>query len=549
MNVASLSLPQHTHIVPPDPGSPNVVSRLKEWISTCDDNHKDCRVEEVPLLPSRVIDVGVASSRSGPVKLVETAEGERGIYIALSHCWGHVSTPFITTHSNIVQMKTGFLPTEAPATFQDAITTTRNLGIRYLWIDSLCILQDDSEDWQIESSRMGAVYRGSTVTLLAMDAKSDSEGFLRERLPTHSTLTLSSPAGQTANVYLRAQGPVDYWAQRSSRIRALDTRGWCLQELYLPRRILQFFDTQMILHCQECRFDELDDAYLGSTASGNASTLENIFRGRSVRRRRGPNLTTPYRGWYRLVEDYTKRKLTKIEDRFPALSGLASMIAEHDDEKYCAGVWWVDIAFGMCWKKVSALSKIGEYIAPSWSWASVNGPVEFIDAHDPYLTQTPILQIDQVTFHDFYSSKRGANDYGQIDFSWVSLEAPMASIDTFNTKEFQIRGSESSELCEMDFDVDEVNRGDLKALFLMRRLDNAQATQLIHMGISKDPLGVILFGLITRPVKCHMEKWKTFGLEEDFLVYERVGFLRILLSQSRASEFMGGLSCPLVYLV
>lgn len=549
MIVARLHVPDRWRLVHPNPSSPEVVSRLKNWISVCDDNHDKCRILEIPLLPSRVIDVGDASSGSDSVKLVETAESERGVYIALSHCWGKLSTPFTTTQSNISKMKKGFSPSIAPATFQDAIQTTRNLGIHYLWIDSLCILQDDAKDWELESSRMGAVYRDSTLTLLAMDAKSDAEGFLKMRPPTNATLMLKSPAGHTANIFLRAQGPPDYWVGRSSRTRALDTRGWCLQEAYLPKRILKFLDTQMIWYCQESCFDEAEkEPQVGGPPTGNAFTLENIFRGRSEARHRSLNLTTMYQGWYRLVANYTKRSLTKVGDRFPALSGVASMIAEHDGERYCAGLWWTDIGFGLCWKKASTLEKIEEYIAPSWSWASVTGPIEFIDAHELYLTQTKILQIDQVSFHDFHSSKRGIDEYGQLDFSWISLQAPMADVDMIDTIAFNIRGSEISEVHEMDFDLDEKTKGDLKALFLMRRLDNAQETQLVHMGISKDPLGVILFGLVIRPTERFTEG-KAFGLEKNLLIYERVGFFRILVSQSREKELLCELKCPLIYLI
>lgn len=142
-------------VVHSDPLCARTIGRIPEWIETCDDDHDTCPNGESPKLPTRVLDVGV-SEACQIVSLVET-QGERGEYIALSHCWGK-SNSFLTTRETFEDMKRGFQPEQAPATFRDAITVTRKLGIRYLWIDSLYIIQGDTRDWEIESSRMSGVY-------------------------------------------------------------------------------------------------------------------------------------------------------------------------------------------------------------------------------------------------------------------------------------------------------------------------------------------------------------------------------------------------------
>jgi hypothetical protein len=134
-----------------------VVAHLQEWIKNCDSEHTTCHGGDIPQLPSRVIDIGTSSSFQN-IKLVEPSGGQRATYIALSHCWGR-SPPFITTRDNLDDMKRGIPIEKLPATFKDAIFVSHAVGIRYLWIDSLCIVQGDREDWERESSRMGEIYR------------------------------------------------------------------------------------------------------------------------------------------------------------------------------------------------------------------------------------------------------------------------------------------------------------------------------------------------------------------------------------------------------
>ena len=123
-----------------DPLSTISIARMKHWAARCDSNDDKCKVHETAL-PTRVLDV----SDSQNIRLCETA-GRPGVYIALSHCWGLPNKTFLTTHKTIADMKAGFAIEQASATFRDAISITRFLGIRYLWIDSLCIIQYDTAD-------------------------------------------------------------------------------------------------------------------------------------------------------------------------------------------------------------------------------------------------------------------------------------------------------------------------------------------------------------------------------------------------------------------
>lgn len=519
--------------VDPDPCSPHAISRLQEWIKTCDGTHKRCHREDIPQLPSRVIDVESLSSFQD-VKLVETSDGQRAPYISLSHCWGQ-STPFITTRDNLDERKRGISIGQAPATFQHAIAVSRSLGIRYLWIDSLCIIQGDSEDWQIESSRMGIIYRDSTLTLAASNASSDTEGFLNQRPHTCSTLKFISPEGHTAEAHLRTSQQHELLNHRGAKTKTqpLDKRAWCLQEAYLPKRIVKFLDSKILWRCQDNEWDEAMNKT--GHATGNPFTLQNIFKDAVPFGHRVLTRLTPYSGWYRMVTEYSKRSLTYISDKLPAVAGLAALVAEHDGGKYCAGVWWEDVAWGLCWKKSSGLERIEEYIAPSWSWASVNGPVEFIDAHDTMYAQSDVTLMSRVTFYNFYFAKRGLSEYGQIDMAWIYVEAPMTLVDAADEERFRISGADSSEETELTFDFQMESRESMEglmALFLMRRDDRS-----IRSG--KQSGKVLLFGLIVRAAPHLAQRCKTFGLENDAPIYERVGFFEILTSEAREREFWG----------
>lgn len=134
------------------------LSVAQDWIAQCSTKHQRCQRRTLPRLPRRVIDVGHREA-----VLVETS-GEEGSYIALSHCWGD-SKPLTTTKATLKLRLGRLFTSELPVAFQEAIEIVRMLDIRYLWIDSLCILQDDLQDWDLEAARMASVYENAHLTI------------------------------------------------------------------------------------------------------------------------------------------------------------------------------------------------------------------------------------------------------------------------------------------------------------------------------------------------------------------------------------------------
>jgi hypothetical protein len=145
---------------------------MVNWLETCQNQHSRCSIIKDQPLPLRVIDVGVASD-SHPRLFV--TNGMAGSWTTLSHCWGG-KLPLTTTAATIVERQNRIPLENFPPTFKDAIFLTRKLGFRYIWIDSLCIIQDSREDWSIESTRMGAIYEHAALNISASAARDAADG-------------------------------------------------------------------------------------------------------------------------------------------------------------------------------------------------------------------------------------------------------------------------------------------------------------------------------------------------------------------------------------
>lgn len=187
------------HSVIEDSLHPFVLKKMKDWVEECDDTHSGCHVARgtARLLPTRLLDLGplphgnAFDSMPGDPRsilddtsfsLVETKPKEEGVYVALSYCWGQYLA-YKTTHSNLHKHKTqgGIKYADLPKTLQDAVFLVRYLGIRYVWADCLCIIQDDAADWEHEASRMADVYSNAYLTISAARANHCGEGFLNPR--------------------------------------------------------------------------------------------------------------------------------------------------------------------------------------------------------------------------------------------------------------------------------------------------------------------------------------------------------------------------------
>lgn len=410
----------------------------------CSREHQDChRTNESAYLPTRVLDI--RASEQTLVYLHEQVESSRTApYAALSHCWG-LSQPFTTTIENLQNRKDGIRIAELPQTFQDAIIITRELGIRYIWIDSLCIIQNDPQDWQRESARMMMIYSRAKIVIGASNATADSEGFLHPR-----QIEAVSLDQDTFSIKLLPPG-----AQRLSttsdpvKAEPLSTRAWCLQERYLPYRMLLVGKQQMYWECSKMLASEDGDCVARNGGrvmrirrTADIGLLITNISGHSPQEITEVN----YFGWYEMVKEYARRHISKESDRLPALTGLAMWVFppndyNRHDNKYMAGIWQKGLIEGLLWCRADGedtLSNPVAYRAPSWSWASVNGAINFpvYNFYDRCKWKAIMANFEPlISYLDSYLEPSGETEFGGIKDGWLKLRGPLLpiiSVTNFN---------------------------------------------------------------------------------------------------------------------
>lgn len=355
-------------------------------------------------LPSRVIDTSAYISPH-TVKLRDT-RGKSGTYAALSYCWGLCSQRK-TTKSTLQEHLMGIQVSTLPATIQDAIRLCRSLNIPYLWVDSLCIIQDDSDDWHHEAAEMAAIYGRSALTITTPANNHCDESF-NEVQPRKSdtecppVLSWEHRQEETVRgaVTVRPEALTSFTSSIGKTGSPWMTRGWTLQEWLLSPRVL---------HCGRERVWDCYQAWYGESgvadtnSSGALNDTENLRDGLAFHifarmARLDPDIhkSSLDTHWARLVEDFTSRTLSREMDKMPAIAGLATKFLEHSHvnapgAKYLAGLWHYtgmypfggqtyptsQVPLGLLWRRSGRedMRSPTSYRAPSWSWAALDGQV------------------------------------------------------------------------------------------------------------------------------------------------------------------------------
>lgn len=412
---------------------------LEEWMRTCDTNHEICRVDRdsrnTSIVRTRLVDVEVEDPAS--VRVIRTVPQEQPyIYAALSRCWG--SVPGVTAcANNIAVHETGIPVDTLPQTFQDAIAVCRGIGIRHIWIDSLCIIQDDTEDWEVESAKMRHIFQNAYLTIAAAAASSDLEGFSSPRHPRHVRAPEIQPWERYSWVCEPYRGMVitNYETFPFTDVEAgpLSRRAWVLQERYLAHRTVFFTEYGLCWSCPQGTIDESGYTYR-ETTSLRADLQQSMLRydhTSNEREVKGLTLCSdltrqkwPYHGWYRMATLYSRCSITKITDRLPALSGIVSLIASHTNEEYYAGLWENGIIEGLAWRAGNVhdyqpANQSKEYIVPTWSWLAPLTHIGFVSLEDMTI---------RATVENVHVNLRGLNIYGEITSGSLDLTGPMPSV-------------------------------------------------------------------------------------------------------------------------
>ncbi|KAF5669951.1 heterokaryon incompatibility domain-containing protein [Fusarium heterosporum] len=297
--------------------------------------------------------------------------GQNTNYATLSYSWGPTQ-PLTTTQSNLNSLLEKISVDSLPKTFHNAIDTVWELGLRYIWIDSLCIIQDDLNDWKREASRMKDVYAGSSVTISASDAKESTQGCfvdhgldLWERDARGVVPMVAAIRGKLALEIRVHQGDIRRRVKRSN----LSTRGWTLQEQLLSHRVIHCMRPEIHWNCRRKYHTESQFTFEGVRFKPFSSMfLPN-------------NATTAEmkRLWSEWMTDYSSRNLTVTKDCIGALAGIVQYFGERTGFKHVLACWQETLVDDLLWIRNGRLTDPSTILSqvPSWSWLSRVRKIDF----------------------------------------------------------------------------------------------------------------------------------------------------------------------------
>ncbi|OAA48464.1 HET domain-containing protein [Metarhizium rileyi] len=418
------------------------MSQIDYWRQQCSTNHTQCS----PLaswvnLPTRLVDV----SSLADIRLVETS-GQQGQYVCLTHRWGDQEMPVKTTSDTLDQLQQGIPLELLPPTFRDAALVTRRMGSQYLWIDSLCIIQDDPDDWERESAQMASTYKNATLTIAAAWASGPKDG-LFQTVPSvvvdSRDLELSKH-NLPFSVMVRRKLRYNVGHLRQDEEHGILDRLWVLQERLLSPRIVYFGFNEVAWEClagSACECEPMLASYTATDYSSQwPSNPKAVYSLSTSTGHNGPVYGQSPELWHHIVNAYTGLNFTARKDKFPALAGLGSDIASmRPGEEYLAGLWRSTFMIDLLWRKgtrgdwqttasekhydlndafVSSAEvhtasnnnrsaqqerrdqemrlQCLEKLAPSWSWASVDMQVEYekeLSSLDMELVEAEMAQL------------------------------------------------------------------------------------------------------------------------------------------------------------
>jgi hypothetical protein len=371
---------------------------IRQWYQACINHHLNCLKPGVGRLPTRLLHLEKDSLR-----LCHSSEIPCGTqYATLSHCWGGLESLKLLK-SNYKEFILDIPRDQLSKNFTDAIQITKSLNLSYLWIDSLCIVQDDPEDWRHEAVLMSEVYGHSSINIAAADAENGKIGCFFQRnprdiRPLRIKLVKQSSLGDYVIFDLYAQ---------TERIQsgALIKRAWAFQERFLSPRTLHFTCSQVFWECNRQIASEVFPTgfvgfpYHSEVSLGRDWKLEEL--------------------WPHIVRLYSMGKLTYGTDKLIALSGVAKWYQDQRDDQYLAGLWKNDLARGLLWwvTNFKEDNQPAEYQAPSWSWASQNKAVN----HDHVFLSKRGSSI-YVNLLDVQIQSQSPNCMGQVTSGFIRLK-------------------------------------------------------------------------------------------------------------------------------
>ena len=394
---------------------------MYRWLTECHSTHALCQQEPVDFRPRRLLHLDFSKGNS-LIQLVEDPQGRQIKWAALSYVWGGEQS-FKTTLHSLPEMERGFRSEVLPQTLQDAVRVCKAMSLQYLWVDSLCIVQDDPEELPHELISMPLIYQRAWVTISASTAACVSDGFLQNRCYSHwvgfrnDRVPISLPyladdgVGTGKIVFVHASDAC------SSKAEPINERAWTYQERRLSPRVLDFRSKQVVLWC-----------YTNKRCQGDGSTISwNVPEDRRYR----PCLANQkLPKWHEIVNAYATRKSSFPSDKLVALSALADIYRKQSGQTYCAGLWEESLIHDLLWRNPgnTLLPRPKAYRAPSFSWAAVDanthGETRVYDLQRGH-SSDPEAEILGVAIEQDHPN----TTYGKILGGSLTLRAPVLWIE------------------------------------------------------------------------------------------------------------------------
>ena len=398
--------------------SPSSLDFIGTQLEECSTSHELCNESRHPGNPTRLLSIG--STPGHPIKLIESPK-EKLKYAALSYCWGDAK--FIRTlRSNLASHEKDIPPTDLPIVFLEAISLCHRFKVPFIWIDCLCIIQADKDDWEIESGRMGSYYSNAFFTISVTSSRNPDIPFLNVEkdkkygLRLFPIRSLEGEGGDTKKKAIYAQLCPHWGSKQEGNLKTtygygpLTSRAWTWQESALSSRTIYFCHSQIWWECKTHFMPEnrTEFAFWEETF-GQSRALALAAR-------------DPFSAWVEVIAEYNLRSLTQETDRLPGISGAAERIQElMGGADYYAGIWGGEyLALGLCWyipggglfgtPKDITTQRI-PYIAPTWSWASVRGDIDILVRPERKRNFVSLIKVEKISTDVPY---RDLNPFGQV---------------------------------------------------------------------------------------------------------------------------------------
>ncbi|KAK7961026.1 hypothetical protein PG988_012240 [Apiospora saccharicola] len=388
----------------------------------CTESHAACQQSQIGLRealgenwPKRMLQIDKIRSQ---VTLVPFELSMASNYMALSYCWGCQKGQLRATSESLPQLRKGVSISSLPRTLEDAVQVAIRLGAELIWIDSVCIIQDDPQDLSEEAGKMSSVYAQALLTIIAKSSSACNEGFLSRKRQESIHLTNVRVDDQPTEIRARVVhdwghhrgGRHAYESHYSRWVDPVDKRAWTLQERLLSTRYVTYTSGEVQWGCHT-----LKDCECGQTLYGKSDEpLE------------------PANQWFAILEEYSNRSLSVHTDKLTAIAGIARKISiDLHWTQYAAGIWvdqqanslWTR---GLLWRSYPVWRKDEDspslpraYTAPTYSWASVIGKVIHYPIDDDKVYKYPTKVMDVVTSH------ASPDEFGRVSGGFIRLAGPL----------------------------------------------------------------------------------------------------------------------------